>query len=312
VTEPDNVPSRLALVWLAAWPLWSLAIFAGLALVRLLPAGYPRAVAAVPILLLVPGSVTLGALFHPQRRPRGITFACYATLLGAVWTAFASLLLYLQGVLITAGSTYLCLLIICAVLALAAQARLVLGSPGRGRRAAREPAAADSFYAERNDAQAPVSRGAGLYCAAAVVAGVCLLGGGLYAYDHHPQPAAAGYTMLDWAGLPPTGNVTISAAGARLGFQIVRHGPGTGTYLLSAAWLGSPPRPLAAPVTVRVGSGRTYRGALFVPSPPDGCIYRIEMTLTAARQSDPLTRQPQSWSLDADVRDPSKPSKKCT
>ena len=63
-------------------------------------------------------------------------FVCYAALLGVVWSIFASLALYVDGVLITADSTYWCLLIVSAVLAIVAEARLLLGRPGSGRRAA--------------------------------------------------------------------------------------------------------------------------------------------------------------------------------
>jgi hypothetical protein len=36
------------------------------------------------------------------------------------------------------------------------------------------------------------------------------------------------------------------------------------------------------------------------------------VTLTAARQIDPLTHKPQSWSLNADVHDPGKSTKGCS
>ena len=50
---------------------WTLLVFASLAVVRLLPGGYTRAAVAAPILLMVPGSLTLGAVFNQRRRPQG-------------------------------------------------------------------------------------------------------------------------------------------------------------------------------------------------------------------------------------------------
>lgn len=311
MTGSQSALRRLAPLWVSAWPLWALTAFASLAIARWLPGGYPRAAVAAPILLMVPGSVTLGVIFHPQRRPRGVAFVCFAVLLSAVWSAFASLILYLRHVPIKAGSTYLCLLIVCAALAIAAQARLVLGSPGRGRRAARQPGMVDPFDAEVNDVEMPAFRGAGFYAIAAAVAGVSLLAGGLYAYDHHSQPTPVGYTWIDWTSLSAKGDVAVSRAGANLGFQIIHHEPETATFRLTAVWLGTPSRPLAKPVTVSIGPDRTFSGALFVPPLPDGCTYRIVVTLIATRQIDPLTKKPQSWSLNADVHDPSKPPKTC-
>lgn len=304
---------RLQPSWRSAWPLWALAVFAGLAIARWLPGGYARAVVAAPILLIVPGSLTVGAVFRPQRRPRGVTFTCFAVLLSAVWSAFASLILYVGHVSITAGSTYVCLLIVCAVLAIAAQARHVLASPGRGRRGAPQPGVVDPFDAEANDAERPAASGAGFYAMVAAVAGVSLLAGGLYAYDHHSHPAPVGYTWIDWtAAFPVKGDVAVHSAGAKLDFQIIHREPDTATFRLSAAWLGTQSRPLATPVTVSIGPDRTFSGALFVPPLPDGCTYRIVVTLTAARQIDPLTHKPQSWSLNADVHDPGKSTKGCS
>ena len=52
---------------------------------RLLPEGYARAAVAAPILLIVPGSLMLGAVFNQRRRPQGVVFVSYAALLSAVW-----------------------------------------------------------------------------------------------------------------------------------------------------------------------------------------------------------------------------------
>ena len=301
-------------LWRSAWPLWMLLAFVGLAAVRLLPGGYTRAAAAAPILLVVPGSLTLGAVFNRRHRPRGLIFVCYAALLGAAWSAFASLALYADGLPITAESTYRCLLTISAVLAIAAEARLLSGRPGRGRRAARKleslnPGRSD---AEADDAETPTAvRGAGYYPVVAVVAGVSLLTGGLYAYDRLPHPAPVGYTWMAWTDPSSKGDIAVGSAGTTLSFQIVHHQSDTTTFTLSAAWQGSSSRPLAPPVTFSIGPEQTFRGGLFVPPLPDGCTYRILVALSAARQIHPLTKKPQAWTINADVHDPGKSLKTC-
>jgi hypothetical protein len=292
-----------------------LLVFASLAAIRLLPGGYARAALAAPNLLAVPGSLTLGAVFNRRRRPRGLVFICYAALLSAVWSALASLALYAGGVLITAESTYWCLLAVSAALAIVAEARLLLERPERGRRAVRklEVLNPDQSDAEANDAEMPAGTGGpGYYSIAAVVAGVALLAGGLFAYDHLPRPASVGYTWLAWTGPPITGDIAISSAGTKLSFEIVHHEPDTTTFNLSAAWLGSLSTPLAKRLTFSIGPNQNFRGTLFVPPLPSGCTYRIVVSLTAARQIDPMTRKPQTWSINADIRDPSKSSKMCT
>jgi hypothetical protein len=299
-------------MWLSAWPAWALLAFTSLAVVRLLPEGYTRAAVATPILFMVPGSLTLGAAFGQLSRPRGVAFVGYAALLGAVWSAFASLLLYVRGVLISADSTYWCLLIVSAALAVVAEVRLLLGRPGKGRRARRlEILDQDGPDAEANDAEKPMTARGGGYAAAAVVAGASLLAGGLYAYDHLPHPAPAGYTWVDWTDSPTTGDIAIGSTGAELPFQIVHHQSDTTIFKLSAAWLGSRSTPLAKPVVLSIGPNRTVRGALFVPPLPNGCTYRIDLALTAASQIDPLTKKPQTWSINADVHDPNKSLKTC-
>ena len=64
-----------------------------------------------------------------------------------------------DGVLITAESTYWCLLTVSAVLAIVAEARLLLARPGKGRRAARKLEAPnpDQSDAEANDAETPAA-----------------------------------------------------------------------------------------------------------------------------------------------------------
>jgi len=315
VTGTHDALRRFKLLWLSAWPLWTLAVFASLAAVRLLPEEeYIRAVPAAPILLMVPGSLTLGAVFGQRHRLQGTTFVCYALLLSAIWSVFASLALYADGRLITAASTYWCLLIISAVLAIVAEVRLLVERPGTGRRALGKPETLDPDLsdAEVNEPETPATtRREGYYAILGVAAGVSLLVGGLYAYDHLPHPAPTGYTWIAWTGIPINGDIAVGSAGTKLGFQIVHHQSNTTTFRLSAVWLGTPSRPLARPVTLSIGPNQTFRGALFVPQLPDGCTYRIVVALTAARQIDPLTKKPQTWSINADVHDPSKSLKTC-
>jgi len=301
-------------LWLSAWPLWTFAVFAGLAAVRLLPVGYTRTTLAAPILLLVPGSLTLGAVFSQRNRPRGVAFACYAALLSAVWSAFASLALYARDVPITADSTYWYLLMVSAVLTTVAEARLLLGRPGGGRRAARrlETLDLDPSDAAANGIEKPTEvRGAGYYVIVAVVAGISLLAAGLYAYDHLPHPAPTGYTQMAWTGPPIKGDIAVSSTGAKLRFEIVHRQSDTTTFRLSAAWLGTTSRPLAKPMSLSIGPNQTFRGSLLIPTLPDGCTYRIVVVLTATRQIDPLTKEPQTWSINANVHDPRKSPKMC-
>lgn len=301
-------------LWLSIWPLWALLAFASLAAVRFLPAGYIRTVAAAPILLVVPGSLVLGALFSQRHRPRGLVFVSYAAMLSAVLSASASLALYADGVLVTAQSTYWCLLAVSAVLAITAEARLLLGRPGKGRRAVRNLQALNIDFHDDEVGEAETKtavRSAGYYSIVAVVAGVSLLAGGLYAYDHLPHPAPVGYTWLAWSGPPVTSDIVVGSVGTKLSFEIVHHQSNTTAFKLTASWLGTPTRPLAKPLTFSMGPNRTFQGALFIPPLPNGCTYRVVVALTAAQQMDPLTKQSQSWSINADVHDPSKSSKTC-
>jgi hypothetical protein len=313
VTRTHGVLSRFKSLWLSSWPLWALIVFASLAAVRLLPAGYIRAIVAAPILLSVPGSLTIGATFSRRPRPQGTAFICYAALLSALWSAFASLALYVGGVLISAESTYWCLLIISAALAIVAEARLLLGGQGRGRRVANRPGALDPDLSdsEVKDAKTPTKTGGeGRYAILAVVAGISLLAGGLYAYDHIPHPVT-GYTFIAWTASPSTGEFAVGSSGTELHFQIVHRESDTTTYRLSAAWLGTLSWPLAKSLTLSIGPNRTFRGGIFVPPLPDGCTYRIVVTLSAIQQIDPLTRKLETWSINADVHDPDKSSKTC-
>ncbi len=229
-------------LWLSTWPLWALLAFASLAAVRLLPKGDAVASLAAPILLIVPGSLTLGAVFNPRRRPQGLVFVCYAALLSAVLSAFSSLVLYARGVLITAESTYWCLLVLLTVLAITAEARLLLARPTRGRRAAHKLEALNQYQSdvETDDETSAASRNSGYYSIVAAMAGVSLLAGGLYAYDRLPHPAPTGYTWMAWTGPAAQGDIAIGSTGTELSFQIVHHQSDNTTFKLSAWWLGTP------------------------------------------------------------------------
>jgi hypothetical protein len=307
-----SVLCRFKHLWLSAWPFLTFLVYASLVAALFLPEGHTRAAVAAPIMLIVPGSLTLGAVFSPRRRPHGTEFVCYAVLLSAVWSGFASLALYAGGLLITADSTYLCLLIVSAVLTIAAEARLLLERQGGGRRVARKPADPDMSFAEADDAETPAAVwGAGFHAIVAAVAGASLLAGGLYIYDHLPRPALTGYTSIAWTGPLIKGDILVGSAGKELHFQIVHHQPDTTAFRLSATWLGNPSRPLAKSLNFSIGPNQTSRAALFVPPPPDGCTYRIVVALTAIRQIDPLTNRLQTWSINVDVHDPAKPQVRC-
>ncbi len=313
MTASHSVPRLFKALWLSAWPLWALFVFASLAATRLLPAGYARAAVAAPILLFVPGALTLGAVFSQRRRPQGAAFLSCAALLSVVWAALASVALYVGGVLITADSTFWSLFTTSAALAVVAEARLLVG-PGSGRRAysKREILDLDLSEAEINEAETPaVAKRSAYYAILAAVAGASLLAGGLYAYAHSPRPAPAGYAFIAWTGPPITGDIPVGVAGTKLHFQIAHRESDTTTFRLSATWMGTPSRPLAKSITLSIGPHKTFRGALFVPSLPDGCTYRIALDLTAPGLTNPLTKKPQTWSINADVHDPNKSSRSC-
>jgi hypothetical protein len=307
VTRRGWLLQQARCLWAAAWPCWALLIFASLGAVLYLPGGYARTIVAAPILLVVPGSLALGAVFG-EHHPRGTTFVCFAALLSVICSAFASLTLYMLKVLITAGSTYWCLLIVSAGLASLAQTRLT-----RSRRAARGYAITDpgqpAAGADGAQTSAVIGR-SGYYAVAAVAAGSLLLGGGTYAMEHVSHPAPAGYTWIAWTGTRIQGPIPIGSAGRKLPFQIVHQQSYPTTFQLRATWLGTRSRPLARPVTLNIGPNRTVRGALFVPPLHNGCTYRIVLALTA-RQIDPLTKTRQEWSINADVRSPGKSMKAC-
>lgn len=313
MTDYRGFPRRFKFVWLSVWPICSFVMFASLAAVHLLPGGYIRTVLAAPILLLVPGSLTLGTVLG-SRSPRGVAFVCYSALLGAVWSIFASLALYVDGVLITAVSTYWCLLIFSALLAIAAETRLLLGRPGSGRRVAgrSDSREADLSHTEVYDPETPaVAKRAGYQALLALATGAALLGGGLYTYDHLPRPAPAGYTWIAWTGPQLKNGIAVGLPGTKLAFRIVHHQSDTTSFRLTAAWLGAQTQPLAKPLAFSIGPGKTFQGALVVPPITNGCTYRIVVTLTAIRQIDPMNKKPETWSINADIHDPGKSLKAC-
>lgn len=301
-------------LWLSAWPLWTYLIFESLAAARFLTAGYLRAIVVTPIVLMAPGSLTIGALFGRRRRPQGLEFVCFAVLLSAIWAGFASLALYACGVLITADSTYLALLVASTVLTVVAEARYFLGRQGSGRRIART--------SESDDPDMPIDGTDGSelptsaietihYALISAVAGAGLLAGGLYTYNRLPQPAAPGYVSMAWTGPQITRSIPVGAGGAELHFQVIHRQSETTAFRLSATWLTNPVRALAKPLNINIGPNDTFQGTLDIPPPPDGCTYRVVVTLTALRQVDPLTKKQQAWSLNADVYDPAKPQRGC-
>jgi hypothetical protein len=275
--------------WRTVWPCWLALLFAGLAIVRLLPAGPERALVAAPILLCVPGALTLGALLA-GRRPYGIWFGCLAAVLSMIWAAFASLALYVVKVPITAESTYWCLLLICGLLATVTQVRLVREQP--------------------DSAGAPAAglRDRAGYPLASAAAGAALLAAGTYGYLHLPHPAPVGYTWIAWSGPRVEGIMPVRGSGVTMPFEIEHEEPAAATFRLTAAWTGSTQQyPLAKPLIVRIGPDKTVRGSLDIPPPPGACAYRIVVTLAELGPADPPT-----WSINADVRRQGKRPNECT
>ena len=308
--SPHRSSSRS--IWLVAWPTFALLALLAVAAAPSLPGGYLRAVVALPVWLTVPGFLTLGAVFHVQRRPRGVVLLSLALLLSAIWCVFVSLLLYAVGVLITAHATYFSLLVISAVLAAVAQVRLWLAEPGGGRRAySSESDDRDTYRLEADVEHLQTRRPRGSYTVASVVAGTLLLGGGLFVYDHLPHPAPTGYTTMAWTDPRLTQAIAVSPGGANLHLQIIHHETYKTAFVLSAAWLGKTSQPLSRPLSFTMGPNQTYSATLFVPPLPNGCTYRIVVTLSAPHQLDSQTKKVETWSINADVHDLAKSQKKC-
>jgi len=283
--------------WSDAWPWYLLAVFAALALTALVPGGPARAALAVPVLLGVPGALTLGAA-RARRGVDAVAFGALAVVLSALWLAFTALILSVLQVRISGVSVYACLLLVCCLLATGARRRL--------RRRAVDAAGENAIPAKRWQADvlgvpdeigAAPKRGA-WYAVGGLLAGAALLGGGALAYTSAPHQAPAGYTWLAWSGPKADGVIAVGAHGVRLPFEINHQEPGTAGYLLTASWTGGgQAHALAAPRTLRIGGGKTVWAALSIPRPPGACAYRVVVTLTELG-----TAHPRSWSINAGVR----------
>lgn len=277
-------------LWQRTWPCWLVVIFAALALVLKLPGGWGRAVVALPIAILVPGALTLGAS-RGRRRIDWVAASFLSALLGVLWTAFASLILFVVHVLITAGSTFVCLLVICVLLAIAAQLRISLENL--------------PTQAESEDIPASLMDGSEssvvktlAYHVAAVAGGILLLVAGTYSYVHGSLPAPADYTWIAWSGPQVTGIISVGPSGTSLPFTIEHHEATSGEYKLAATWgSATQPHSLAKPVTLQLGPEGTLNGRLSIPAPPGGCTYRLVLTLT---QLHGVAQK--SWFINADVR----------
>jgi hypothetical protein len=286
--------SRLRYRWSDAWPWYLLAAFAALALTLVVPGGPARAILAVPVLLGVPGALTLGAA-QARRSVDAVAFGGLAVMLSALWLAFAALILTVLQVQITGVSVYACLLLVCCVLAAGARRQL-------RRRAADEDAMlpgrepADVLCVPDEIGASP--KRAAWYAVGGVLAGAALLGGGAFAYVSAPHQAPVGYTWLAWSGAKANGVIAVGPHGIKLPFGITHEQPGATEYRLTANWTGGgKAHALTAPQTVRVGGSKTVWSSLSIPQPPGTCAYRVVVTLTELG-----TAHPQSWSINADVR----------
>jgi hypothetical protein len=286
---------RPSLSWSAAWPCYLFLAFAALALAAVVPAGPPRAVVAVPVLLGVPGALTLGAV-QARRSVDAVAFGGLAAVLSVVWLAFAAVLLDVVQIRITAGSVYACLLLACAALATMAQLRV--------RRGFQETAVIEhDVLSPPDEHKGSAVRGA-RYAAVAVVTGAALLAGGAYAFVRAPHPAPAGYAWLAWTGPQAAGVITVGPAGRTLRFQIEHKQPGNAEFRLTTDWTGGGKQyALAAPRIVRLGAGKTVQASLAIPRPPGACAYHVVVTLTELGSA-----HPQTWSINADVRADRHPS----
>ena len=174
-----------------------------------MPGGPARAILAVPVLLGVPGALTLGAA-QARRSVDAVAFCALAVMLSALWLAFATLILTVFQVRISGVSVYACLLLVCCVLAAAAQLAAAPPRGGRGRGASRaEPA---DVLSVPDEIGASPKRGA-WYAVGGVLAGAALLGGGALAYASAPHQAPAGYTWLAWSGAKANGVIAVGAHG---------------------------------------------------------------------------------------------------
>jgi hypothetical protein len=286
---------RLPYRWSDAWPCYLLAAFAALALTAVVPGGPARAVLAVPVLLGVPGALTLGAA-QARRSVDAAAFGALAVVLSSLWLAFATLILTLFQVRIGGVSVYVCLLLVCCALTAAAQRQLRRHAVGEGAMPAGRKGQADVLCVPDEVGASP-KRGA-WYAVGGVLAGAALLGCGALAYTSAPHPAPAAYTWLAWSGAKANGVITVGAKGITLPFEITHREPGATEYRLTASWTGGgKAHALAAPRTLRVEGDKTVAATLSIPQPPGACAYRVVVTLTELG-----TAHPQSRSINAGVR----------
>jgi hypothetical protein len=285
---------RLRYRWPDAWPWYLLAAFAALAVTAVVPGGTARAVLAVPVLLGVPGALTLGAA-QARRSVDAVAFCALAVVLSGLWLAFAALVLTVFRVPVSGVSTYVCLLLVCCVLAAGASQQLRRRATEDGViQAGREPA---DVLCVPDESGASPKRGA-WYAAGGALAGAALLGGGALAYVSAPHQAPAGYTWLAWSGAKATGVIAVGAGGIALPFEITHAEPGATEYRLTASWTGGgSAHPLAPPRTLRVVGDKTVAATLSIPQPPGACAYRVVVTLTELGAG-----RPHSWSINAGVR----------
>ena len=285
---------RLRYRWSYAWPWYLLAAFAALAFTAVVPGGPARATLAVPVLLGVPGALTLGAA-QARRSVDAVAFCALAVVLSGLWLAFATLILTVFRVPVSGVSAYVCLLLVCCVLAAGASQQLRRRAADEGvTQGGREPA---DVLGVPDEAGASPKRGA-WYAAGGALAGAALLGGGALAYVSAPHQAPAGYTWLAWSGAKATGVITVGAGGIALPFEITHEEPGTTEYRLTASWTGGgKAHALAPPRTLRVAGDKTVAATLSIPQPPGACAYRVVVTLTELG-----TARPHSWSINAGVR----------
>jgi hypothetical protein len=319
--------------WLRVWPAWVDAIFPLLILARLLPVGYLRAVLALPIVLMVPGSLTLGAVFGRHRSAEAPILVAYAALLGVIWLIFISLAMYVAGVKITAVHAFWSLFAASTVAAIIAQVRILvepdpastepdpalddagpaLDEPDPAHeRAGQVPATAAGADAPDDDTSQPGAqqRRAIYYSVGAIAVGLSILAASVYTWDHIGHPAPAGYTAIAWTGVRNNGVVAIGRGGKDLTFKIIHRQPDTGAYSLEAGFVGQPPRVIAGPLPLRAGPDKTLAGRLHVPSLDTGCTYRLIVTLTA-QQPHAAHAHARSWSINLNVYGLDQPRRGC-
>lgn len=303
--------AKIFAAWRYAWPFWVLVPLFVLPVANFIHIEYVRTLIVAPVLLLVPGSLTIGVLFEADRRPRGATFTCCSALLGVAWFGFTSLILYVSKFLITAVSTYWCLLVVSVLLALIVQARMLRDNPALNQRVELETDDDGSDFDSVDPDKGTWHQRAGYQVPIALIAGLSLLGGAVYALDHVSSSNPDNFTWIAWTGPKPTQVLNIGSSGRNLPFEIVHHQQGETEFKLNAEWAGNSSRPLAGPLSLTLGPDQTLRGNVFIPSPATGCVYRIVVALTAVHQIDQFTKSPESWTINIDVRNPAKTADDC-